>query len=487
MQKSALPRQAPDPVLIAGLAIAAITLYRVALLPFATADLFVDEAQYWQWWQELDWGYYSKPPLIGWVIRAVTDLAGSDAAFWVRVPGPLLHALTGLIVIGAARQVAGAAPAAMVGLAYVSMPAVALGSLLFSTDTLLMPCFAAATWIYLRLAQRASVLGAAFLGLVLGLGMLAKYAAIYFPLCAVLAAVCLPSARIRWRDVAIAAGVWALVIAPNVIWNLRNDLTTLSHTADNIDWVRGDGLRLNLSGAAEFVLSQLAVMGPVLFLAYLGIAARSLRCAGWQRLWLLWMSLPILTLVTLQALLSRAYANWAVTAYVAALMLTIPVLWQRARWLLWLGLAVNLALVAALPFAATRATVWTIGAADRLVLARYTGRAALSLYAMEVARGEGITDLVSDNRDVLADLFYTARDSGFAIFAKPAPGRPPHFYAQRHPYPKDRPGAALFVSFSAVSPCSGAVPVAQWQAGPGAYAGRTLTLYRIGGACWPAE
>ena len=94
MQKSAALSQAPDPVRAAALAIAAITLYRIALLPLATADLFVDEAQYWLWGQELAWGYYSKPPLIGWVIRAVTDLAGSDGAFWIRAPGPVLHGIT---------------------------------------------------------------------------------------------------------------------------------------------------------------------------------------------------------------------------------------------------------------------------------------------------------------------------------------------------------------------------------------------------------
>ena len=56
------------------------------LLGFSTADLFVDEAQYWVWGQNLDWGYYSKPPMVGWLLRAVTDLAGSSSAFWATDP-----------------------------------------------------------------------------------------------------------------------------------------------------------------------------------------------------------------------------------------------------------------------------------------------------------------------------------------------------------------------------------------------------------------
>ena len=34
-----------------------VTSFRVASLHFVTADLFVDEAQYWLWGQSLDWGY----------------------------------------------------------------------------------------------------------------------------------------------------------------------------------------------------------------------------------------------------------------------------------------------------------------------------------------------------------------------------------------------------------------------------------------------
>ena len=41
------------------------------------------------------------------------------------------------------------------------------------------------------------------LGAAVGTGLMAKYAMIYFPLCAALAALLLPSARIAWRDAAI--------------------------------------------------------------------------------------------------------------------------------------------------------------------------------------------------------------------------------------------------------------------------------------------
>jgi hypothetical protein len=61
-------------LLPAALGVGLITALRMILLGFNETDLFVDEAQYWLWGQQLDFGYYSKPPLIGWVIRMATEI-----------------------------------------------------------------------------------------------------------------------------------------------------------------------------------------------------------------------------------------------------------------------------------------------------------------------------------------------------------------------------------------------------------------------------
>ena len=59
-------------------------------LPSPHAELFFDEAQYWAWGQEPAFGYYTKPPLIAWIIGATTSLCG-DTPFCVRLPSPLMH------------------------------------------------------------------------------------------------------------------------------------------------------------------------------------------------------------------------------------------------------------------------------------------------------------------------------------------------------------------------------------------------------------
>jgi 4-amino-4-deoxy-L-arabinose transferase-like glycosyltransferase len=58
-----------------------ITLVRLAgLATSSSVDLFTDEAQYWSWSRELSRGYFSKPPLIAWIIRVAESVCGSSEA-----------------------------------------------------------------------------------------------------------------------------------------------------------------------------------------------------------------------------------------------------------------------------------------------------------------------------------------------------------------------------------------------------------------------
>ena len=460
-------------------AIAAVTLWRVALLPFDAADLFVDEAQYWFWGQELAWGYYSKPPLIGWILRAATEI-GSDEPFWIRLPLPLIQAGTAVVLALVGRRLFGGQVGGLAGAAFVTLPGVALGSLLVSTDTPMLFCFALALLAFVTLTGRRSAGWALVLGAAVGVGLLAKYAMVYFPICAALAAAALPDRRIAWRDAGIATALAIAIVAPNIAWNAAHDFSTLRHTADNTDW-RDAGLRP--AALLEFWAGQFAMAGPVLFAAYLAGLAR-LRAIPPGRL-LAVMSLPVFAAVSVQAIRSGANANWAAAAHLAAVLLGIAVL-ARMPKLLALSFAINLAVTLALPLASTQAASWRAPGGN-LMLARYVGQAAVSRRAAAIAEAEGLDTLVSDSRTLLADFFYTLRDSGLAIHAAPATGFPAHHYAQTRSLPPG-PGDVLFVSRDAQGPdcpVAGveAKPVASWRPETG-FTTREIHAHRVSRRCW---
>lgn len=71
--------QGLGPVAAALLVAGALISFRVVLVFFDQTELYTDEAQYWFWGQDLAFGAYSKPPLIGWVIQLSTDFLGQTA------------------------------------------------------------------------------------------------------------------------------------------------------------------------------------------------------------------------------------------------------------------------------------------------------------------------------------------------------------------------------------------------------------------------
>lgn len=451
----------------------AVTALRWGLLALNRTDLFVDEAQYWLWGQQFAFGYYSKPPLIAWVIEAVTTVAGSDSRFWVRMPGAAFHGATALI-LGALAARGGRDVALWTVAAYLTLPMVAFGSLILSTDTIMAPFFAAALLFHARLIDRGRAADAILAGVMVGLACLAKYAGVYFLVGVALAAILRRDLRIRWAHAVLMGLAWAVVLSPNLIWNLTHGLSTLSHTADNIGWVKEDsaGPGLNPASMAEFVVSQFGVMGPVLFGALL-VGLRHLR----RNAQLAAFALPALVVVSLQALLDKAYANWAVSAYFAGTLLAMTILAGRPRLRL-AGVLINALLAIALPLLTVFPEIRLGG--DRPFLFRYLGREGMSRQIVTLARQAGNLPVMSTDRDVLADLFYTGRESGLTFYAPRPQGKPQNHYEQSHPLPADLPGQVLVVTARPL-PCLGtARPL---EATGGAFARRNLAAYVTDAAC----
>lgn len=460
--------------------IAAITAWRLLCLALGRTDVFVDEAQYWLWGQELAFGYFSKPPLIGWLIRASTELGG-DTAFWIRAPGPILYAAASVALLYAARRVWPAAAADRAGIAFATLPGVAVLALFISTDAALLPCAALAILAALALRDGPSRRWAVVLGLAIGLGLMAKYAMAYVVAGAALAALLAPAARIGWRDAGIAAAVAAAIVAPNVWWNLTNGLVTLSHTAENADW---QGVAWNWSGLAEFVATQAVAIGPVFAIAY-GLAIPRARPARGGRTALICVSLPILAAVAAQALIREANGNWAAPAFLGATALAAPWLWLHARAWFRAGLAFNVALAVFVSVLTVFPDLISVG--GRPLLDRAQGVAPVTEAILAEAEARGVATVVARDRRLLADLALRAKGTGIAVRAwPPAPGRPPanHYELTRPAGPGDVP-ALVVVAGAGEADCIGPQGAAQaWRPASGGLRGMSIGVYLWTAPCW---
>jgi 4-amino-4-deoxy-L-arabinose transferase-like glycosyltransferase len=425
--------------------LAALTVVRLIGLKLSVVDLFFDEAQYWAWSRELAFGYFTKPPLLAWIIAGAEKLCGTSEAC-IRAPAPIFYFGTSLLIFAIARQLYDDGVAFFAALSVALTPGVAFSARIISTDVPLLFFWALALLAYLKLIGGGDRRWTIVLGVALGLGLLAKYAMLYFLLGIALAAWLDRDARrlLRKPDLWLALAIAALLVAPNIQWNIANGLATFRHTGQNI---QGTGLKLNPLRALEFIGSQFAVFGPILFAVLLGamvrIASPAMRRA--DRL-MLAFAIPPIVLITATAIISRAFANWAATAFISGTVVAVAIILRNGAWK-WLAASLGIGLLAQGAFLAgdARATKlhlpW-IGDAYRRTL----GWRSLGEQAGALARQVGAAAIAGDQRNDLASLIYYWRDQPESVFAWPTGRAPTHQFELTRALPAAPPLPLLFVS-----------------------------------------
>ena len=429
----------------------AILTIRVLALAFNATDLFFDEAQYWSWSLEPAFGYYSKPPLIAWVIRVATEICG-DSEFCIRLPSPIIHSATALVIYGLAAQLYDRRTGFWSAVAFATLPGISLSAGIISTDVPLLFFWAVALYALVRLIETDRWWPALLLGAALGLGLNAKYAMAYFVMSSAIYILVVPERRCLLRDVRLygALAIGLLLIAPNLAWNVQNSFATLAHTAENAHWT---GPLFHPNKALEFFGAQFGVFGPILFGALLAITWRAWKdgLPAPDRL-LLAFALPVIVLVTMQAFLSRAHANWAAVSYVSATVLVTATMIRDKAWRWFNGsLALHAAILVATGVATATAGAFRLpGGADPFArtlgwraLAEET--AAVLAGAREAGRPFGA--VLTDDRSVTAELLYYMRAEPTPVFAWREPGmRPRDHYELSRAYGRGSPEPVLLVS-----------------------------------------
>jgi len=121
-------------------------------------DLFGDEAQYWLWSQNLDFGYFSKPPLLPWVIALVCSVFG-NSIFVIKMISILIYCVNSYIVFLISKKLYNNLDLALLtATAFFLMPAVSFSSFLVSTDILLILFWSLALLQILIIKEKTNVL-----------------------------------------------------------------------------------------------------------------------------------------------------------------------------------------------------------------------------------------------------------------------------------------------------------------------------------------
>jgi hypothetical protein len=350
------PRRSAGLPLLLGL-IALLTLYRLVALHLGGLDLYVDEAQYWTWARHLDWGYFSKPPMIAAVIAATTSVCG-DGEACVKSGALILYPLTTLLLWAVAQRLFEARTAFWTAVVFITLPGVGFSSMIISTDVPLFFCWALALWAYLRALDGDRWRWWLLAGVAAGLGLMTKYTMVIFAVSVVLHLALTPALRHHFRSpkLYLTMLLAALILLPNLLWNAAHDWPTLHHTEQISGLSKQQGL--NWKSFGDFTSGQLAILGPVFFIAWL------IQLVWKPKSWwaderyrlLACFALPFLAGISAQALLGRANANWAAMTYAAGTIFVVArLLEKRLFGVIVAGLVINVAAM----LAAYHFDLWT--------------------------------------------------------------------------------------------------------------------------------
>ncbi len=201
-------------------------------------DLAQDEAQYWDWSRRgFALSYYSKGPLIAWIIAAGTKLFG-DTELGVRLFAVLNNLAVQALLYGWLGVLLRRPRLAVVTLCIANTaPLFIVSGVLMTTDSPLLLCWIAGLFCLTAVTERPHASWPFWgLGAAVCLGVLAKYAMLAFVILALIYAWrlrgrdMLPPHRMRPLVLALALGA-GLGFLPILVWNAGNGFVAFRHVA----------------------------------------------------------------------------------------------------------------------------------------------------------------------------------------------------------------------------------------------------------------
>lgn len=396
-----------------------LSILRCFALYACNIPLYGDEAQYWLWSQNLDFGYFSKPPMVAAVIRATTELLGNDA--WaVRIASPILHLLTAIVIFCIGKKLFNERTGLASAIIYSFIPGTFLSSALISTDPILLFIWALALLIFINALEEDKLQFWIALGVISGLGLMTKYNMGIFGIAAFLFLILSKYDSHHFRSYKIyLTGVIAFAIwLPNLIWNYNHEFVSFIHTAD----LAGSKVAKTLhpENLAKFLSEQFLLFGPLLliaFLCYCKNAFKNRKTILVEEKYLLVFSLTFLLIISLLALKSRAHGNWAAPAYIGISILTAKYIVERNKqWVITVSAILHtIVILIAFNYEASLGLIGKKLEYSNDIFRRIRSNEETAFSILEVVKKHPNAAIASQDRLLLATLKYYLRNEHLVI------------------------------------------------------------------------
>jgi 4-amino-4-deoxy-L-arabinose transferase-like glycosyltransferase len=301
--------------------ILALTMFRAFLLFVNGLPLYADEAQYWIWSKNLDFGYYSKPPIIAWMIAASTWLFGNGEA-GIRFLSPITHMFTSFAILALGKRLFDSKIGALSAIIFATLPSIFLSSTLISTDVPLMLVWVLTLYTLYIALENNSLAYWCWSGVLAGLGFMTKYHfGVILPATLIY---CLWSGKLSYTLKSpgpyIASVIALIIFSPNIYWNWHNGFVSFIHTADLAGAKSTFSSTSSAKSLIKFLFDQLAVFGPFL-LPFTVFGLVKVKPSTDSVKFLSSYMLTFIGVIAIFAIKNKAHANWTAPAYVSGSIL----------------------------------------------------------------------------------------------------------------------------------------------------------------------
>lgn len=314
-----------------------ISVFRIYYILHGPLDLSPDEAHYWEWSRRLDLSYYSKGPMIAYLIYIGTAVFG-DNVFGIRIMAVIFSALSSIYLFKLVAYMYDNESFALTSATLLQIiPMFAPFGVIFTIDSPFIFFWILSMYIFWRAitsedghstssGQKIEVRNWLILGISIGLGLLTKYTMVFFYLCAFLFFLFSEKKFLLKTVKPYLALIISLgIFSPVIIWNMQHDWVTIRHTAGQAHVY--EGIKISLKTFSEFLGSQVGIITPIIFVMMSYAMFKLITGSKYQEpaellksRFILYFSIPVIGFFLLKSIHAKVQPNWAMTGYITGII-----------------------------------------------------------------------------------------------------------------------------------------------------------------------
>lgn len=301
-------------IYLSWLVILLFSLFRLLYILSCSIDLSPDEAQYWNWSRHLSISYYTKGPLIAYFLKITTAVFGNNV-LGVRSLALIISTISYIAVFYFTKKIFDTKIAFIAVVVGEFLPISNAGAIISHVDAPLLLLWTF-SFIYAYKMENKKTVSWIFLGVLIGLGFLAKYSMYLFVFSLVLYLLFTKKGKIISSNRFILMLLAIIIVSmPVFIWSFEHNFANFSHLF-HLTKI-GEGKWLSFSSLGDYIGGQAGVLSPVFFIVYI---ISMFFCLKKKLYYLFFFSFPVFLLFLIVSVHTSVYANWPGCSYVAGII-----------------------------------------------------------------------------------------------------------------------------------------------------------------------